>query len=306
MKKFSLFTLLVAVIALLPLNRTTAQQPSVWDGDTISTKWYESNPTLKSLTISTAADLAGLAQLVNEGKSFLGCTVTLANDIDLDNHPWTPIGIVNTKADPIKGFGFQGYFDGGGKTIRNLKMNRIEEELNASYLGLFGIIIIPETAVTFGIANLTLQDGEVLGGGANCILASLVGILENRNKKTYRIENCRNEHVNIISNATEYDSMGGLVALATGAIDFYQCFNSGNLNSQAGEYVEMGGIAGYYNGINSTLSSCANTGNISATTAIEANLRTGGLVGCYNVSLGNATLKNSYNKGSIRSNQGDV
>lgn len=311
MKKFSLFTLLVAVIALLPLNRTTAQQPSVWDGDTISTKWYESNPTLKSLTISTAADLAGLAQLVNEGKSFLGCTVTLANDIDLDNHPWTPIGVFNIEVSNDNGFGFQGYFDGGGKTIRNLKMNRIEEEINVSYLGLFGIIIIPETAVTFGIANLTLQDGEVLGGGEECGLASLVGILENRNKKTYRIENCRNENVNIISNATEYNCMGGLVAFAQGAIDFHQCFNSGNLNSKSGRHVMIGGIIGDFYGINSTLSSCANTGNITETTEIETKVargqsRLGGLVGSISEVTDKFTLKNGYNKGSIRSNQADV
>ena len=49
--------------------------------------WYDANPSTKSFTVSTAADLAGLAHLVNNGDdSFSGDTVTLANSINIGAH----------------------------------------------------------------------------------------------------------------------------------------------------------------------------------------------------------------------------
>ena len=45
------------------------------------TSWY--NASQSSFTISTAEQLAGLAQLVNSGTNFSGKTVALASDIDL-------------------------------------------------------------------------------------------------------------------------------------------------------------------------------------------------------------------------------
>jgi hypothetical protein len=59
------------------------------------TSWY--NTTDHSFTISTAAELAGLAAIVNGAPAglpdkFTGKTVTLAADVDLAGHDWTPIG----------------------------------------------------------------------------------------------------------------------------------------------------------------------------------------------------------------------
>ncbi len=63
-----------------------------------------------SYAVRTPADLAVLAQRVNNGKDFAGETVKLYEDVDLSNiYPWTPIG---TQAHP-----FNGIFDGNGKTI---------------------------------------------------------------------------------------------------------------------------------------------------------------------------------------------
>lgn len=51
--------------------------------DIADTSWYYSDETQDSYKLATANELAGLAKLVNAGKTFAGVTITLANDIDL-------------------------------------------------------------------------------------------------------------------------------------------------------------------------------------------------------------------------------
>lgn len=82
--------------------------------------------------ISTAADLAKLAELVNAGESFCGKYFELQNDLDLSGYVsgegWMPIG---TSINP-----FMGIFDGNVYEIANLTINRA----NSSIQGLFGYI----------------------------------------------------------------------------------------------------------------------------------------------------------------------
>ncbi len=65
---------------------------TAWDGTTDETSWYIGHENDTSYTISTAAQLAGLAKLVNAGNTFSGKTITLGADIDLGGQEWTPIG----------------------------------------------------------------------------------------------------------------------------------------------------------------------------------------------------------------------
>ncbi len=134
------------LVSLLPATASaaegsTAQTP--WDGTAIDTTWY--NDTGSTFTINTAAQLAGLAKLVNEGNNFSGKTITLGADIDLGNKPWTPIGNSEKK--------FQGMFDGNNKTISNLSINKP----NKSDVGLFGFTMGGE------IKNFTLHNAKVKG-----------------------------------------------------------------------------------------------------------------------------------------------
>ena len=76
-----------------------------------------------AFTLSTAAELAGLAKLVNEGKDFAGKAVTLGIDIDLGGHEWTPIGIGVRNGNTVSGPAFSGTFNGSGKTVSNLSVN---------------------------------------------------------------------------------------------------------------------------------------------------------------------------------------
>lgn len=87
-----------------------------------------------SILIKTVADLFWFANEVNKGNTFKGETVKLANDINLANKPWTPIGDCNSSNY------FQGTFDGQGHTISNLYVNKSTDTNKYSTAGLFGWI----------------------------------------------------------------------------------------------------------------------------------------------------------------------
>ena len=95
-----------------------------WEIDT-DTTWY-GDGTAQTYYISTAAQLAGLAKLVNDGNNFEGKTIELSADIDLNNIDWKPIG---TSDKP-----FKGEFDGNSHSISNFVIS----DSAATYQGLFG------------------------------------------------------------------------------------------------------------------------------------------------------------------------
>ena len=127
-----------------------------WDGASIAAV----EPNAEGIyEISTAAQLAGLAALVNgtakdtEGNpiaavNFSGKTIKLTADIDLNNQVWTPIGNGDSS------FAFFGTFDGNGYTISGLNV----PDTNAP--GLFGCI--------FGtVQNLIVKGSVTVGDEAD-------------------------------------------------------------------------------------------------------------------------------------------
>ncbi len=68
-------------------------------------------------TISTPQQLAWISQQAAGGNSFEGCTIQLADNIDLSGRAWYPIG---NETNP-----FKGTFDGGNYTISNMTCNSI-------------------------------------------------------------------------------------------------------------------------------------------------------------------------------------
>lgn len=131
----------IMLISLLPV--TALAGGAAWNGTTVDTNWYNESDT--TFTISDAADLAGLAQLVNGGNSFSGKTIKLGADIDLGSKEWTPIG--------KSGKSFNGTFDGNSKTILNLVINSPSK----SDVGLFGVTQSGE------VKNFILKNAKVTG-----------------------------------------------------------------------------------------------------------------------------------------------
>ena len=141
----------------------------------IDTSWYNDND--KDFKISTAAQLAGLAQLVNDGTNFSGKTIKLTADIQLNEldkngmptategktepSQWTPIGNNKKK--------FQGTFNGDGHAVSGLYINEAK-----THKGLFGAInsatvknLIVTGSVNSGNKN---NAGGIVGNSTNSIV----------------------------------------------------------------------------------------------------------------------------------------
>ena len=210
--------------------------------------WYEEGQ--NTFTLTNAAQLAGLAQLVNKGNTFNGKTITLGADIDLDGLEWTPIG---SKDKP-----FAGTFDGDGKTVSNLVIG------SGTYLGLFGNINTPATIENLNIRNVSITGTSVIG--------ALVG-----SGHTGAITNCS------ISGLIQIEGnykVGGLSGHSYAAVT--DCRVDGDVSSYViGTYQEadlegdnVGGLIGYRGEGGNTVSGCSVSG-----ITVEGTRKVGGLIG---------------------------
>ena len=137
---------------------------TVWDGSA-ATKFAGGTGTVADpYRISNGAELAYLAQLVNDGNDFSTKTVTLTNNIDLNNKAWTPIG----NSDSV----FAGTFDGNGHTISGLYINITGSYSPAKkgrlYQGLFG-------CVEDGTVRNLIVTGSVTIGNEKSVNVSYIG-----------------------------------------------------------------------------------------------------------------------------------
>ncbi|MBR5802831.1 MAG: fimbrillin family protein [Bacteroidaceae bacterium] len=232
----------------------------MWDGTSVNTNWYTDETT--TYTLYRPADLAGLAQLVNEGNSMEGKTIYLSAELDMNNKPWTPIGISDTKS-------FKGTFIGNNYQIKNL--NPVITG-NVNTAGLF--------AISEGVIQQVQVDGifdiEYTKSSIYYYLGSICGI----NKGT--IMQCRsnvnmNADIKYKTNNQTIGYIGGIVGDNTGAI--HTCQNYGtisaeNINTNANAYLHIGGIAGSASN-GATISNCENMRKL---TGSNGNVRMGGIV----------------------------
>lgn len=218
---------------------------SVWDG---SAEAPVVDDAAKTVTVSSASQLAGFAQAVNGGKQYSGYTVTLTSDIDLAGKPWTPAGNVAS----YPSITFSGTFDGNGHTIYNLNANA--SGTTYATAGLFG-------SLTGKVKNLNLVGGKVNSthyAGAICgYSSSNVGM---------EISGCTVEDFTIVSVPEmfngEYDNgdkVGGIVGYMDGGDKVSDCVVR---NTTVKGYRDIGGVAGY----------CNNGGPISGCTVEDVTL----------------------------------
>jgi len=198
-----------------------------WVGDA-DTSWY--NTTDKEFTLTTAAQLAGLAEIVNSGKdTFVGKTIKLGADVDLNNVDWTPIG--TTGENFSKTFG--GSFIGNGHTISNLYVN------GGSGIGFFG-----RTGRGAHIEGLVIDGAYVSGSDYVGAVAGYAYLSVNC------IKNCTVKNATVI--ATPFKMADGKYdggAKAGGIVGFAL---NGNLTGNTVEnvkvyaYRDLGAIAGRF------------------------------------------------------------
>ena len=200
-----------------PVFKAEGDTPTPWNGTDVDISWYVGHESDTEFSISTAAQLAGLAKLVNDGNNFSGKTIKLAKDIDLNNQVWTPIG---TQGNP-----FKGVFDGGQHSVANLKLENTDDS-GSAMIGLFGNIN------SGTVSNLTVS-GEVSEGGIACD----GGITGNAASAT--IVNCISS-VKIIDTMGSY--IGGIAGNISGNTTIKNCSYTGEMSGV--ELTCAGGIVG--------------------------------------------------------------
>ena len=261
-KKQAIHMLMLVMAILMPYGGAWAQtQPSKGDGEV-------DNPYI----ITKAEELEWFRDQVNRGNNFICAkisddvevidmsTVCHAEDKsqNLIEKSWEPIGKYDY------GYQYGGTFDGNGKTITNLYINASQNNV-----GLFG-------CTSEGtIKNLTFEYANVTNTGV--FTGILVGYPDASNLRNIKISNtCQ------IKGGKE---TGGIAGNFDG--NAYNCVNYATVQGNN----RVGGLFGYCSVENSSITTCANYGNVTATSTDA-----GGLVG-YFIS---GTIQDCANYGDVK------
>lgn len=223
---------------------------------------------IKKVEISNKSELEQFREMVNNGVTFEGDTVTLLADIYLEgsstNRNWTPIG------DREESKYFSGIFEGNNHKIFDI-YNR---ETTKRRQGLF------ENIIGGTIQNLGIESGHII---CDAVAGGIVGRIDDGN-----IINCYSKAKVEGGNAEMYvGNIGGIVGVAFNTT-IKECYNEGEI---IGKSECNGGIIGA--GLASAkILSCYNIGKI------EGKSYSGGIAGY--IAEEGAQIKNCYNKGNIK------
>lgn len=287
------------MIFCVPMGVFAESAADVWDG-TADTSWYTSAPDASEYHISTAEQLAGLAQLVNADPgttNFAGKTFYLDNDLDLSGHEWISIGTVLGGDYPE--YSFCGVFDGQGHVISNLYSHEsyiegADESHNLLRNALFGSVYNGEVK-NLGVANAEIwidpKDDSAAGKG---ILVDWMG--------KSKITNCWTSG-SIYSGTKIEKNIGGIVGITVQGCTISGCYSTatltGNFTNSEGYYTEpnpadwpcdtIGGIVGARFDGNLTVTDCWFDGKI-VVNSLQAAV--GGIVGYTDDQLGSGTVNN--------------
>ena len=254
-------------------------------------RWYESAGAEKNYVLKSADELMGFCLLANGSidgvsKNFNGWTLSLGNNIDLENSEWKPIPR------------FAGAFDGKGYEITGLNVNYTRGDFNSKTAGMFEKLVSPGQILNLAVSGSVQADGKInyVGG--------IVGTTESGSE----IRFCRSNiavKVDAANSTTNGMAYGGVTGKVQGAIS--NCLNEGTITvDNIKNKCYIGGVAGQ---VGSAADLCWNTGSVTASSTENKNIYTGGIVGygaatnCYNNgSVTGATDKNKYVTGGISGN----
>ena len=222
-KFLAMLLALVLCFTALPISAFAVTPPPTyksWDG-TSDVSWYNDTDTAFHLT--TAEQLAGLAEIVNGGNTMAGKTIYLDADLDLAGHEWRSIGIGSNHS-----LFFGGTFDGQNHYITNLTSRS-----SADRQGLFGVLSDGALVQNLNVLNADIYSandhlvegiladwangstvlncytsGRVESAAGNKMLGGLVGQCTWISK----IIGCGSDAVVVSTSSTEdCDTVGGLV-----------------------------------------------------------------------------------------------
>ena len=294
----------------------------VWDGKTVSTSLQGSGTQEDPFLITSGADLAYIAGVVNaaaeRAPNFSGKYFKLTQSIDLNGHDLY-IGSFSGWATRK---GFYGFLDGNHCTIRGLDQNRslfgTIEGGSLKNLSVYGKVSSSPDEATGGIVAYVTSGGVLENLTSyvtiNCT-KTIGGIVGNAENQASTVKNCVNygnvtasswniggiagsaghdiidciNYANVHS--TGSDNVGGIAGSTKNTGRISGCFNYGKISSAHGR---VGGIAGWSNTL---VTGCVNYGTVTSSWDC------GGIVGYVNDGQ-SATITNCVNKGRVESTTG--
>lgn len=244
--------------------RVTLTPSTAWDGAEREQPGGSGTQT-DPYQIGSGAELAWLADRVNNASTVTKLYVELTDDIDLGGQPWTPIGKFGFSSGDRS---FSGSFRGNGHTVKGLNAS-------AEYAGLFGSI--NDAEITGVVVQGTVTSSNASSGDAGGIVGRAIGT-----KNT--ITDCGSEAT--VSGGSYCGGILGNSQNGSCALEITGCYNSGRVSAKD----RAAGIVARFNGSSSaiTLNTCYNTGEITSESYAS------GIYGSNSV-----TISDSYTVGAI-------
>ena len=232
-----------------------------------------------TLQINYPSDMKELAGLVNAGSTAINAK--LANDINMSDVTWTPIG---TSGNP-----YTGIFDGDGHSITGFN-----KEFKSDNSGLFGYISNGADIKNFSI------EGEI-SSNKTCI--GVIGRTTSDQNNTITISGI-NSNLKITITAAGKKIGGILGGSYNGTVNIDHCTYSNILsvddNGSSGNY---GGIVGYVNNDGNAhlqITNCLFDGTVTYTATTPGTCTLGGIVG-YAGANPKVTITNCLSIGKVES-----
>ena len=259
-----------------------ADDVTVWDGTVPESCTFEGSGTAADpYLISTAAELAYFAQMqpLNQPSKHYKLTA----DINLNNKPWIPVGLINPidPNDPGR-YAFQGAFDGDGHTINFGDYNN--NFFGGDSEGGHTIISADGSAISFGEGDFQIVDRF----GLFCFVS---GIVKNLNVAG---------RVGVFGFGSDVRAGGVTAELAGGTISDCSSLvevQASSVYPEGDVSIYAGGVAGIAGG--GTIERCRNTEEVIVIRGISY---AGGIAG----STAGTTVSYSYNTGAVYAKGADV
>lgn len=242
-------------------NEYSDAEPSLWDGSVAEGfaggTGSESDPYL----IEDGAQLAYLAETVNDGSSrgYADQYFRLIRNIDLAGKEWDPIGCYHRGPSNLQDnlYAFRGSFDGDGYVISNFKITELKQYYY-NYVGLFGYAAENSSIRDLWVKDVTIDVtvtvsrslfvGGLIGGSAG----SISGCHSSGNVSGY------NDYYS--TSELSYAYVGGLVGSTTDMnASMLDSRSSAAVLSKGATCAYAGGLVAYLNG---SITRCYATGSV--------------------------------------------
>ena len=251
-----------------------------WDGVTAtSLEQLQKDDVAKTVSVTSAADLAGVRNTVNSGE-LTDYDITLNTSIDLGSNEWEPLGKGSSLDSYTEGDSyFTGTINGNGYAIKGL--NVVEEtSAGAGFIGTATGDVVIENLILEGTVTGT---GDAVGG--------LIGFAKDYNGTTNLT--VKNSVIDVDVTATT--AAGGIAGrvYTTGTVTLEGVKNTGTITGEGGSLGGLIGITKYDSTI--TITDSQNEGTLSGSSYVA------GAIGY--LTTGDVSITGFINSGEITSNK---